>query len=403
MEGSIEQLLSVDPAALTLDDQLDHLILLQSLAARVSARTQRYLAAVADPGDQHNWIREEVACLLRWSFGTTAGRLIQAENVVRRLPAALDAHEAGLISDYHLRILFDLTHHLDDAQIAKVEAQVLERAGDQTPSEFRAAVKRAVARVDTRAAEERHAAAHKQRAISLHPLADGMAGIWSVHNAVDAEAMMARLHQFAGSTAAPGDERTIDQREADALVDCVLGTRDQGAGAPARRAAVQIVIPYDVAAGRSDLPGELIGYGPIPAALCRDVLADPSTTVERIHLDADGTVIPDDDVDDTPTRYRPTARLWRYVVTQHRTCRFPGCRRRATRCELDHIEPYDGTNTVKANLQPLCSRHHHCKHDGGWTVHRRPDGTTEWISPTGRTYEKPPDDWPDTDDDDPPS
>ena len=51
-----------------------------------------------------------MACLLRWSFGTAAGRLVQAEQVVRRLPAALDAHEAGTISDYHLRILVDLAH-----------------------------------------------------------------------------------------------------------------------------------------------------------------------------------------------------------------------------------------------------------------------------------------------------
>ena len=116
-------------------------------------------------------------------------------------------------------------------------------------------------------------------------------------------------------------------------------------------------------------------------------------------------MIPDRDVDDAPSRYRPSARLWRHVVTQHRTCRFPGCTRRASRAELDHIVAYDGTNTVEANLHPLCTRHHHCKHEGGWTVRRRPDGTTEWTSPTGRKYEKPPDDWPDTDDtdvDDPP-
>src|SRR6478609_433885 len=174
MAGSIEALLSVDPAALSLDDQLDHLVLLQELAARVSARTQRCLAVVADPDDPRNWVREEVACLLRWSFGTTAGRLVQAEQVTRRLPAALDAHEAGTISDYHLRILFDLTYQLDDAQIAKVEARVLERAGDQTPAQFRAAVKRAVARVDTRAAEKRHQEAKRERTVSLQPLADGM-------------------------------------------------------------------------------------------------------------------------------------------------------------------------------------------------------------------------------------
>ena len=64
-------MLSVDPAALSLDDQLDQLLLLQELAARVSARTTRCLAAVADPGDPRNWIREEVACLLQWSFGAT--------------------------------------------------------------------------------------------------------------------------------------------------------------------------------------------------------------------------------------------------------------------------------------------------------------------------------------------
>ena len=67
MAGSIEALLSVDAAALSLDDQLDHLVLLQELAARVSARTQRCLAAVADPGDPRNWIREEVACPPRWT------------------------------------------------------------------------------------------------------------------------------------------------------------------------------------------------------------------------------------------------------------------------------------------------------------------------------------------------
>jgi len=47
MAGWIEALLSVDAAVLSLDDQLDHLVLLQELAARVSARTQRCLAAVA--------------------------------------------------------------------------------------------------------------------------------------------------------------------------------------------------------------------------------------------------------------------------------------------------------------------------------------------------------------------
>ena len=88
----------------------------------------------------------------------------------------------------------------------------------------------------------------------------------------------------------------------------------------------------------------------------------------------------------------------RWITAQHPTCRFPGCNRRAIRCEADHIVPFDGANTVIGNLQPLCSRHHHCKHDAGWAVSRDSDGTTWWISPTtGRRFAKPRDELPSAD------
>ena len=55
----------------------------------------------------------------------------------------------------------------------------------------------------------------------------------------------------------------------------------------------------------------------------------------------------------------PTVAQWRWVTAQHPTCRFPGCNRRAIRCECDHIDPYNGRNTVISNLEPACLRHHH--------------------------------------------
>jgi hypothetical protein len=74
---------------------------------------------------------------------------------------------------------------------------------------------------------------------------------------------------------------------------------------------------------------------------------------------------------------------------------FPGCRRTAARCELDHIHTWnDGGTTSAANLQPLSPRHHHLKHEAGWSVHRLPDGTTRWTSPAGRIYHRPPDETP---------
>ena len=54
------------------------------------------------------------------------------------------------------------------------------------------------------------------------------------------------------------------------------------------------------------------------------------------------------------------------------------------------------------NLQPLCARHHHLKHEAGWSVRREPDGTTTWTSPTGHTYTRPPDELPTDTTSDPP-
>ena len=90
--------------------------------------------------------------------------------------------------------------------------------------------------------------------------------------------------------------------------------------------------------------------------------------------------------------YRPSAELARAVVERDRTCRFPGCRVPAERCDLDHVEPFDPDRparwqTVEHNLQALCRHHHRLKTDGGWYVSRDPvSGATLWRSPTGRVH-----------------
>ncbi len=66
---------------------------LARLRARVDARTERFLAAVHDPRDAHDWARDEVACELRWSPDYAKTRLMQATQVVERLPRLLELHE----------------------------------------------------------------------------------------------------------------------------------------------------------------------------------------------------------------------------------------------------------------------------------------------------------------------
>jgi hypothetical protein len=74
---------------------------------------------------------------------------------------------------------------------------------------------------------------------------------------------------------------------------------------------------------------------------------------------------------------------------------FPGCNRRAHRCEIDHTIPYSaGGSTSPENLGALCKRHHTAKHTAGWSPHREPDGRHTWTSPTGHQYDSRPPDLP---------
>lgn len=86
-------------------------------------------------------------------------------------------------------------------------------------------------------------------------------------------------------------------------------------------------------------------------------------------------------------RYTVPADLRRAVAIRDRTCRFPGCRRRAASCDVDHSTAWaDGGTTGLDNLATLCRKHHRLKHETGWRVVHEGGGTLRWHSPTGRRY-----------------
>jgi hypothetical protein len=85
--------------------------------------------------------------------------------------------------------------------------------------------------------------------------------------------------------------------------------------------------------------------------------------------------------------YHPPKHLRTVLALDDETCRFPGCGRRANRCELDHTVAWaHGGQTSHANLAHLCSKHHHLKHESRWSVKPGPSRALTWTSPTGREH-----------------
>jgi hypothetical protein len=79
------------------------------------------------------------------------------------------------------------------------------------------------------------------------------------------------------------------------------------------------------------------------------------------------------------------------VLARDRTCRGPGCRSPADRCDLDHTVPWPTGPTSPANLRALCRSHHRLKThtDTTHSAHDHGGGHT-WTLPSGRTYTREP-------------
>ncbi len=378
-------------------DRMAALATARDLRIAAEARETAWLAALAADPDPYGdgggsgvldkgWIVEDVACALRVSSAVAAARLHVAHQLATRFPAAFRALQERRLDLGCATRLVDAAEALPDDALAAIQADVLADAATQTIAQFSARVRRAVLRHDPRAAVEQHETQLAQRRVAFAPVEHGMVELWALLPAAGAVALRSTLQQLADA-AAGTDERTADQRRADALCALAAGDGTGGAGGT-MRPQVRVTVAASTLLGLDDLPGELDGYGPVTAAAARAIADDPHGTWRRLLTDPAGSL-----VDVSSSSYRPPAPMRRFVELRDGTCRFPTCRRGATSCELDHVTPWQsGGATTPANLIPLCPRHHHLKHDGRWGVVRQPDGAVSWTSPTGRRWTSPPPD-----------
>ncbi|WP_157574824.1 HNH endonuclease signature motif containing protein [Jiangella muralis] len=340
------------------------------------------------------------------------------------------ALSAGLIDLRRARVITDELGGQDHEVRARVETAVLPEAPTLNAVALRKLVKRLLHQLAPVETAERHRLARDGRYVAVTPASDGMAFLEALLPAEDAVALNTTLNAAAtdakrADAAAGAPVRTQDQRRADALTELAWaalatcsGTVPEASGHATERAtcpvtrpatrpvtrpatrhpdsapgrarrrrpvAVQVTIPFTTLIGLDDQPGDLDGYGPIPAATARELAAagvwtwlstEPGTGQLLEH---------------GRTRSRPTVPLADLIVARARTCRAPGCHQPAHTGDLDHVVPFaQGGTTSPGNLHALCTTHHLLKHHGGWSVTRHRDGTTRWRSPTAHEYTRAP-------------
>jgi len=355
------------------DGLIDALAAAERLASWAAAAQLALIGELARRRPDPEFVADEVAAELRLSRVAASTRVGLAQDM-EQLPAVAAGLTAGRLDLPKVRAIAEAVRVLPEPAREAVTVEAVERAARHTVGELRAWLRKAVLAADPAAAEARHAQAVADRRVTLTPVGDGMAELWALLPADAAARAYAAVDACARAAAAPADPRTADQRRADAMVDLITGRTT----APANT-RVHVTVPLATLAGAAEQPGDLAGVGPIPPTMARQAAADGlwrwlATTDQGSVTDAAGR------------SYRPSAALADLIRGRDNTCRFPGCRQPAHRCDIDHTVPYPTGPTSPANLATLCRHHHRLKHTGGWTVHQHRDGHLTWTSPTGRTY-----------------
>lgn len=397
------------------------------LAARSSAASER---------ERRAWgaraMLAELACALHLPDTSLARRLTRL-TMLAHLPSLLAAAEAGDLSSWHMEAVLDVfAGVLDPEVLARADAALAVRAQAMTAPQLRAAARRWRARYVPRTREQR-AANLADRHVHLSPADEDMVWLSALIPAAAGAAIDARLNTLADQVlAVPGETRTRAQARTDELVDLLLnpdaGLCAHGATAPPGaisdrveasasagergpigtplaspghcatagaqatgslpgwvrgvKADLVLTVPVLTLLGHGDEPAELEGVGPIDIETAK-LLAGTATSFLRVlthpHTGAVLGVGRD--------RYRLPADLRRAVQVRDQTCRFPGCRRRAKGCDVDHSTDWlFGGGSDLCNLACLCRKHHRLKHQMRWTVAHGTSGALTWTSALGRHY-----------------
>jgi hypothetical protein len=275
-------------------ERIDQLRLLEELKGAVAAQArvttdfatsqERPQRATGVPAKRvGRGIAAQVGLAKRESPARAQRYLGWSKILTRELPHTLEELAAGQISEWRAQIVARETARLDPLHRRVIDEEVapyLEPWGDR---QVEAEVKKAAYRLNPTGYLKRLSNATNDRTVTLRPAPDTMSYLTGLLPVAQGVAVFVTLQRQADSLRSQGDERSRGQIMADTLVERVTGQ--------ATAAAVQIegnLVMTDQTmlnvGDAKDEPAHVDGYGPIPAAVARQLLltgvdeADAGTT-----------------------------------------------------------------------------------------------------------------------------
>ena len=399
---TLGELIKINPLALSSSGRIDYLSALDRQESWMCALKQEALVAIAgEYADEDGGIfgcvddeeREDVATALRLSPTSAQSRIDVARVLVGHLPNTISALSTGEISVAHATVIARETatairNGLSEESIFRVEQTALAHAEFHTPGQVASKVKTTIAKLAPEEFEEVADRARDARRVSCYPEADGMATVIAILPAEDAQTVMKSIEAFIlkrNSEDAPEwSILSADMKRADALTyiaSQALSSLADEVQPHRRPITISVAIDLPTLMGLAENPGQLAGYGAIPASVARRLAADGNW--QRFISDPrTGNLL-----DFGREKYTPPQELVDYLLARDRVCRFPGCRRTGQSSDIDHAQSWEtGGETNPANLGLLCRRHHRMKTHGGWSLESNPDGSCLWKSPQGKTF-----------------
>ncbi|ASY15529.1 DUF222 domain-containing protein [Candidatus Planktophila sulfonica] len=403
--ATLARLSEIDPCSLSAADRINYLAALDRQDGWLYALRQRAIAAVAglQPSEGEGPLygvdeaeREDVSTALRLAPATAQSRIDIARTLVNNLPNTCSALATGEISAAHATVIareaaIAIRNGAPDSVIFEVEQRAISFAELHTPGQVAARVRTDIAKAIPEEFEEITSRATALRRVSCYNEADGMSTVVAILPAADAqivmnsiEAFILRQDQLHLSQNKSDTDRTIDQKRADALSTICsnfLSEVSETVTPQRRPLTVNVTVDLPTLLGLAENPGQLAGYGPIPASVARELASDAKWK-RFITEPQTGNLL-----DFGRESYEPPQHLKDFLIARDRTCRFPGCRRSALLSDLDHAESWEsGGSTSPENIGALCRRHHRLKTHDGWRIQSFSDGSCTWTSPLGKEF-----------------